>query len=129
MKDENKSKKAVLIVEDEPFLRELCLKKFATLDYKVETAVDGSEAMTKVEALKPKLILLDLIIPGIDGFKLTEKIRAHPEKEISETPIIVLSNLGQQEDIDRALNAGANDYLIKSNFTISEIVEKAQKFL
>lgn len=126
---EDTSKKAILIVEDEPFLRELCLKKFATLDYNVETAADGSEAMTKIEALKPRLILLDLIIPGIDGFKLAEKIRAHPEKEINEIPIIVLSNLGQQEDIDRAITAGANDYLIKSNFTVSEIVEKAQKFL
>lgn len=121
--------KKVLIVEDEPFLRELCTKKLIMLDYDVEIAIDGKEAIKKVNSKKPGLILLDLIIPGIDGFTVIEKVRSHPDKKISQTPIVVLSNLGQQEDIDRAIGLGANDYLIKSNFTITEIVDKVRGYL
>lgn len=126
-KDTNSKK--VLIVEDEPFLRELCSKKLTMLDYDVEVAIDGKEAVKKVNSKKPGLVLLDLIIPGLDGFKVIEKIRAHPDESINKIPIVVLSNLGQQEDIDKAIGLGANDYLIKSNFTITEIVDKVQGYL
>ena len=121
--------KKVLIVEDEPFLRELCSKKLTMLNYDVEIAIDGKEAIKKINSVKPGLVLLDLIIPGIDGFKVIEKIRSHPDKEVNKIPVVVLSNLGQQEDIDKAVNLGANDYLIKSNFTITEIVDKVQGYL
>ena len=121
--------KSVLIVEDEPFLRELCTKKLTMLNYNVEIAIAGKEAIKKINSIKPGLVLLDLIIPGLDGFKVIEKIRSHPDKSISQIPIVVLSNLGQQEDIDKAVNFGANDYLIKSNFTITEIVDKVRGYL
>jgi len=127
--DEDKGKKIVLIVEDEPFLRELCTKKLTMLNYEVEIAIDGKEAVKKINAKKPGLVLLDLIIPGLDGFNVIEKVRKNPDKTISEVPIVVLSNLGQQEDIDKAIGLGANDYLIKSNFTITEIVDKVKGYL
>lgn len=123
-----RNKKRILIVEDEPFLRELCSKKLTMLGYEIEVAIDGKEAIGKIKSV-PDLILLDLVIPGVDGFNVLEKIRSYSDKKVKKIPVVVLSNLGQQEDIDRAIGLGANDYLIKSNFTITEIVDKAEEYL
>ncbi len=125
----NKNKKTVLIVEDEPFLRDLCSKKLTVLEYRVETAIDGKEAMEKINSIKPSIILLDLVLPIISGFEVLEKVRTQTDESISGIPIIILSNLDGQEDIDRAIDLGANDYLIKSNFTLDEIIGKMKEYL
>ena len=73
------------------------------------------------------LVLLDLVLPGIDGFEVLKQLKADPE--ISHIPVVILSNLGQKEDIDRGLNLGAKDYLIKAHLTPGEIVEKVKEIL
>lgn len=119
-------KKVVLVAEDDLFLRELCAKKLAKVGYQVVEAIDGSQAYEKIVGLKPDLVLLDIIMPGLEGFEILRRVRAHAVSEVAATPIIIFSNLGQDADRKKGLELGANDYLIKSNFTIDEIVKKIE---
>ncbi len=119
--------KKILIVEDDKFLRELIVKKLTSEGYEVPEAIDGEQGVKKIEEEKPDLVLLDLILPGIDGFEVLAQIKKNPE--LSQIPIIILSNLGQKEDIEKGLNLGAVDYLIKAHFTPNEIIEKLKKIL
>ncbi|MDP2926547.1 MAG: response regulator [bacterium] len=112
----------ILIIEDDLFLRELMSKKLVGEGYQISGATDGEEGIRSVKSEKPDLVLLDLILPGIDGFEVLARIKQDPE--IAQTPVIVLSNLGQKEDIERGIKLGAVDYLIKAHFTPGEIVEK-----
>jgi len=114
--------KKILIVEDDKFLRELIVKKLTKENYDVTEAIDGEEGVKKVKEEKPDLVLLDLILPGIDGFEVLSKIKQDPAT--SAIPVIILSNLGQKEDVERGLELGAVDYLIKAHFTPGEIIEK-----
>jgi len=123
---EEKNKK-ILIVEDDKFLRELISQKLVKEKFDIAEAVDGEQAVKKVKDVNPDLILLDLILPGIDGFEVLTKIKEDPV--LAEVPVIILSNLGQKDDIEKGLNLGATDYLIKAHFTPSEIIEKVKKNL
>ena len=119
--------KKVLIIEDDKFLRELIAKKLAKDGYEVSEAVDGEEGVKKTKETKPDLILLDLILPEMDGFEVLSKIKGDPA--FSSTPVIILSNLGQKEDVEKGLKMGATDYLIKAHFTPGEIVEKIRSII
>ena len=112
----------ILVVEDDKFLRELIVSKLTKENYIVLTAFDGEEGIKKIKEEKPDLVLLDLILPGIDGFEVLSQMKR--DIVVSSIPVIILSNLGQKEDIEKGLELGANDYLIKAHFTPSEIVEK-----
>ncbi|MFH0987453.1 MAG: response regulator [Patescibacteria group bacterium] len=117
----------LLIVEDDKFLRDLLSKKLSEENFSIATAVDGEEGVKKIQEENPSLILLDLILPGMNGFEVLKKSKENPVTK--EIPVIVLSNLGQKEDVDRAIKLGAKDYLIKAHFTLEEIVEKIKKYL
>jgi DNA-binding response OmpR family regulator len=117
----------VLIIEDDKFLRELIVAKLKKENYVISEAIDGEEGIKKIKEESPDLILLDLILPGIDGFEVLSQIKSDPT--VSSIPIIILSNLGQREDIDKGLALGANDYLIKAHFTPGEIIEKVKSIL
>ncbi len=119
----------VLLVEDDVFLREICSKKLTKEGYTVYEAVDGEEALDGVSGIKPDIVLLDIILPAIDGFQILSHVRKDKNKEIARTPIIMLSNLGQDDDIKKAMDAGANDYLVKAHFTTEEIANKIKKIL
>lgn len=119
--------KAILIIEDDKFLRELMAQKLIKEGYKIEEAVDGEEGIKKIEEVNPGLVLLDLILPGIDGFDVLSKAKQNPAT--AQIPIIILSNLGQREDIERGMKLGAADYLIKAHFTPGEIIEKIKNFI
>ncbi|OGZ17624.1 MAG: hypothetical protein A2Z78_00520 [Candidatus Nealsonbacteria bacterium RBG_13_36_15] len=117
----------ILIVEDDKFLRELIVQKLIKENYEVSEAIDGEQGIKKIKEEKPDLILLDLILPGIDGFEVLSRMKEDPE--LSSIPVIILSNLGQKEDVERGLKLGAIDYLIKAHFTPGEIIEKIKKAL
>jgi DNA-binding response OmpR family regulator len=117
----------ILIVEDDRFLRELIARKLKNEGYEVLEAVDGEEGLKKIKEEKPDLILLDLILPGIDGFEVLAKTKEDPN--VAQIPVIILSNLGQREEIERGLKLGAIDYLIKAHFTPGEIIEKIKNIL
>jgi len=114
----------ILVIEDDKFLRELIAKKLVKENFTVSEAVDGESGMKKISEEKPDLVLLDLILPGIDGFEVLS--RAKLDSFLKDIPIIVLSNLGQKEDIERCMSLGAADYLVKAHFTPAEIVEKTK---
>jgi DNA-binding response OmpR family regulator len=119
--------KNILIVEDDQFLRELIGQKLVTKGYNIIEAEDGRKAIKEIKKEKLDLILLDLILPDIDGFEVLAQIKGDPT--LSKIPVIILSNLGQKDDIEKGLKMGANDYLIKAQFTPEEVVEKIKVIL
>jgi len=116
----------VLLVEDDSFLRDICYKKLKKEGFNVSIAADGEQAIKSAESFLPEIILLDIILPSIDGFEVLKKIRASKNKAVKNVPVIILTNLGQEEDIKKAMSLGATDYLIKAHFTTEEIVKKVK---
>lgn len=114
----------ILIVEDDKFLRELMSRKLVKEGYDIAQAVDGEDGVKKAREENPDIILLDLILPGIDGFEALEQMKK--DEKSSKIPVIILSNLGQKEDIEKGLKIGATDFLIKAHFTPGEIIEKVK---
>jgi len=117
--------KKILIIEDDPFLREMITKKLGSEKYKPILAIDGEEGLKKTKEEKPDLILLDLILPGIDGYEVLKKIKS--DKKTSSIPVVILSNLGQREEIEKGKKMGATDFLVKAHFTPNDIVERIKK--
>jgi len=120
-------KKTILIVEDDKFLRDLIVQKLTREGFNTIEAVDGEQGIEKIKEEKPDLVLLDLILPGIDGFDVLVKIKEDPV--LAEIPVVILSNLGQRDDIERGLKLGAKDYLIKAHFTPGEVIDKIKSAL
>lgn len=119
--------KFILVVEDDPVLKNLLGHTFAG-KYQTLYASDGNEALALFESNKPALVLLDLMLPTMDGFAVLEHIRSRTDA-LKNTPIIIVSNLGQQKDVDKAKALGANDYLVKAEVPIEEIVAKIEGLL
>ncbi|MFA6608680.1 MAG: response regulator [Candidatus Paceibacterota bacterium] len=119
--------KHILIVEDEDFLAQVLTDNLSLEGYKVDLAVDGEEAIKKIEESQPSLILLDLLLPKKDGFQVLEELKLNPNFKL--IPVIVLSNLGADTDIKRALSLGAEDYFVKSQHPIAEVVERVRKYV
>lgn len=118
-------KKKVLIVDDEKPLANALQYKLKEANFNTEVAYDGEEALQKIKSEKPDIILLDLVMPKLDGFGVLEKLKA----DNNLTPIIVLSNLGQEPDVKIAKELGAKDFCIKSDTQLSRVVEKVQEFI
>ncbi len=114
----------VLIVDDDKFLLDMYTLKFSESGFDAVAAFGSVEAMNKLkEGLTPDIILLDIVMPTMDGFEFLKKVK--DEKLAEDAQIVVLSNLGQQSDIDRGKELGAAGYIIKANATPSEVVSKA----
>lgn len=117
----------ILIVEDEEILLKVLQEKLEKEKYKVELVVDGAEVLRRAKSFRPDLILLDLILPNKDGFEVLKELKL--DSGLKLIPVVVLSNLGQDEEIKRALQLGAVDYLVKTQHPINEIVEKVKRHL
>ncbi len=118
----------ILVAEDDIFISDIYDVKLTSAGYRVEIAHNGKEAIEKLQAgVRPNLMLLDIVMPYVDGFGVLEEFSKHPEW--SDIPIVLLTNLSQKEDIDRAISLGARDYLIKSHFTPSEVLSKVEKYI
>lgn len=117
----------VLIVEDDKFLAKIYKTKLEKEGIDVDFANDGVEGLKKMANDKPKLILLDLIMPKMDGFEVLEAMKK--DSELKKIPVLILTNLGQEEDKDRGLNLGAKDFIVKSDASIQEVVDKIKKYL
>ena|SRR3989338_5387012 len=121
------AKKTVLLVEDDQAMFEALQLKLEATGFNFLGAHDGEEAVRLVNANKPDLILLDLILPGIDGWQVLDEIKKKPELE--GVPVIILTNLGIIQEIEKGKAMGATDYLIKSNTSINDVVKIVQKHL
>ena len=124
------SGKRVLIVEDDSLLHGLLVKNLSILTAKgmvIDAAVDGSDALQKAQAAHPDLIILDLVLPTMSGFEFLEKARQ--EKGLEKTPVLLLTNLNTDADRERARSLGVLAYLVKADFSLSEIAATVEDFL
>ena len=111
----------VLVVDDEEILRRIYADRLSVEGFTVDLATDGQEALQKIEVSKPDLVLLDLLMPRVDGFQVLEALKNKPE--LSNIPVVVLTNVGQEENVQRALSLGAKDYLLKTSHTPNEVLQ------
>ncbi len=119
--------KKIFIVEDDEFLRSLTVKRLEKENYNIAVAADGEQALKHLDTDSPDLVLLDLLLPGVDGFQVLEKMQG--DANLSKIPVVVFSNLGQREDIEKAKGLGASDFLIKANFTLDDVVAKVNSYM
>lgn len=119
--------KKILIVEDDDFLVQMYATKLEMLQYAVFTAGDGKQALKTARKEMPDLILLDLNLPIMDGFQVLEELKK--DAATKNIPVLVLTNYGQKEHVDRCLSLGAADYLIKAHFVPSEVVDKINSLI
>lgn len=119
--------KKILVVEDDKFLVNVYRIKLSKAGYEVQIAYDGQQALTMLEAFQPDIILLDLILPIKDGFTFLKEARQMDK--FKNIPVIIASNLGQNEDVSKGLSLGANDYLIKSDTTLDILLDKIKALI
>lgn len=123
------SVKKVLVVEDDVDLRNILVDGLSAYNYQVLQAGDGEEAVKFLLDLKPDLVLLDLLLPKLDGFKVLERLRKYPEKSVAETKVIVLSNLWSDKDILRAQALKIDEYYVKANTNLEDVFKKVKAIL
>ena len=123
-----KSKEAkILLAEDDKYICRAYKDGLERAGFQVLVAFDGVEAMQKVRSEKPDLILLDLIMPVKNGFEMLEELKKDPA--FKRIPVIILSNLGQDSDREKGKSLGAVDYLVKSDFSMKEVIRKIREHL
>ncbi len=123
--------KNILLVEDDPFLIDIYTTKLKEAGFSVETAQDGEVALKKLPEKKFDLLILDIVLPQLDGWEILEKIKDQRSeiKNLEDLKIIVLSNLGQKTEVEKGLKLGATKYLIKAHYTPTEIVREIEEVL
>ncbi len=127
MSNENEKKIKVLLAEDDKFISRAYFDGLTRGGFDVVLAVDGNEAIEQVASFKPDIVLLDLIMPEKNGFEVLEEIKNNDSTK--QTPVIILSNLGQDTDIQKGRDLGAIDYLIKSNSSLDQVTEKINQYV
>lgn len=126
-KTDKKLKTKVLLVEDEKMLADMYQAKFTKEGLEVIKAEDGAKGLELAKQHKPDIILLDIILPKLDGFAVLKELKKDPMT--SDIHVLLLTNLGQEEDVSKGQKLGADDYFIKANHTPAEIVEKVKYLL
>lgn len=119
--------KKLLIVEDDPFLGEMYAAKFSQNGFEVELATDGKAGLDKIKKIKPDLVLLDIVLPKMDGFEILKVVKEDPK--LKKIPIILLTNLGQKNEVEKGLSLGADEYIIKAHFTPTAVVAKVKEII
>lgn len=120
-------KKMIMIVEDDVFIRDIYQVKFVQEGFDVVTAEDGVKALEMLKEITPDAILLDIMMPRMNGMEVLKNLKA--DEKFSKIPVIMLTNNSEKEKVDEAMNSGINGYLIKSHFTPSEVVSKVNSLL
>lgn len=124
---EGKMGASILIVEDDTFLSSISVEKLSKMGYKVSSVPDGEQALKFLAREKPDLVLLDIMMPGINGFEVLRSMRA--DDRLKQVAVVVFSNLGQDQDMEEARRLGADDFLVKAKFTLSEVAERIETVL
>jgi len=117
--------KKILFIEDESALQKTFGDILRQNNYKMVSALDGETGLRLAKSEEPDLILLDLILPKLDGFEVLKKLRE--DSETKETPVIILTNLEGMKEINQAVELGATTYLVKTQYTIGEVIKKVKK--
>ena len=128
--------KSILLIEDDPFLIDIYTTKLKEMGFQADVATDGKKGLEKLKKNTPDLLLLDIVLPKIDGWQVLEEIeKLKKEKgpsgknKLKDLKVLVLSNLSQKEEVEKGLRLGATKYLIKASYTPSEIIEEIKKLL
>ncbi len=115
----------VVLVEDDKFLQKILVTKFTKEGFDVRAASDAEQGLQMILTEAPNIVLLDLILPKMSGFDLLTELKANGKTKA--IPVVILSNLGQEEDINRAKSLGALDFLVKADISINEVVQKVKE--
>ena len=125
--DNNIASKKILLVEDDPFLIDIYVSRLKDSAFSVEVAENGEDGLRKVKEQNPDLLVLDLVLPKLDGWEVLEEIRR--DAKFDNLKVIILSNLSRKEEIERGMQLGASKFLIKAHYTPTEIIEEIKKVL
>lgn len=117
----------VALIEDDQFLARVLIFRLNQEDFEVVSVDNGAEAFDAVKKENPDIVLLDLLLPKKNGFEVLQELKL--DSSTNNIPVVILSNLGQQTDIDRGIELGAVDYLVKANFSIKDVVSKIKEHL
>ena len=120
-------KTKVLIIEDEEMLVNMYISKFEKEGYDAFKAENGRIGLEQAKTVKPDIILLDIMMPEMDGFMVLKDLKS--DTSTKNIPVIMLTNLGQEEDIEKGNKLGASDYLVKANLTPAQVVDKVKEVL
>lgn len=120
------AKSKIVLVEDDEILSKVIYEELKDAGFDVMQAFDGEEGLKLIRSKKPNLVLLDIILPKKNGFEVLEELKKSPDTQ--DIPVIVLTMIGKDEDIKKGLRLGANDYIVKSQHAIAEIIEKIKAF-
>ncbi|EKD58513.1 MAG: hypothetical protein ACD_56C00110G0006 [uncultured bacterium] len=121
-------KKKILIVEDDIFIRDIYKVRFEQEGFEVVAAENGIVGLEKLQqGVNPEIILLDIVMPGLDGISVLKKLKANDQWK--DIPVIMLTNISEREKVNESIELGIKDYLIKSHFTPSEVVQKVNSLL
>jgi len=123
----NKKNITILLIEDDPFLSSMYSTKFEIEGFNIISANNGENGLEAVSKNKVDVILLDILMPKMNGFEVLENLKK--QQKTAKIPVIILTNLNQKDEIDKGLALGADDYLIKAHFMPSEVVDKIEKIL
>jgi DNA-binding response OmpR family regulator len=123
----SKGKPKILFIEEDRFLRKIYKNKFTKAGFEFREAISGDEGLNKIYSEKPDLVLLDLMLPKKSGFDVLLELKR--DKSTKKIPVIILSNLAQEQDIQRVMSLGANDYLIKTEVSLSDVTDRIKECL
>ena len=121
------SGKKILIMEDDKFLSEMYSTKLKEAGFEIIAADDGEEGLRLIKEKMPDLVLLDIVLPRMDGFEVLQNLKK--DKSLKDILVVALTNLGQKEEVEKGISLGADDYIIKAHFTPTEVVAKVKIML
>jgi len=119
--------KQILLIEDDPFLIDIYTTKLKEEGYAVDVAEDGEEGLRMLRQKKPDLLLLDVVLPSFNGWEILRKIKR--TDDLKDLKVVILSNLGEKEEVEKGLNLGAAKYLVKAHYTPTEVIKEIKKIL
>ena len=119
--------KKILLVEDDPFLIDIYSTKIKGAGFVVEVVQDGEEVLKKIRELMPDLVLLDIVLPTVNGWEILRDVKK--DETLKDLKVMILSNLGEKDEIEKGIEAGATKYLVKAHYTPSEVVKEIKKIL
>ena len=127
MDKEEKKEKKIVLVEDDSLMSSILATHLIKEGFNIISVTEGAQAFERIQAEQPSIVLLDIVLPGVGGFDILAKLKQ--DESTKSIPVLILSNLGSKEEIERGIDLGAEDYLVKANSMVEEITGKIQKIL
>jgi DNA-binding response OmpR family regulator len=117
----------ILIIEDDPYVQRMYQRMFSFHKYRAEMASSGEEGLRSIKKEKPDLVLLDIILPKMNGLEVLKKIKK--DSQTKNLPVLMLTNVGETETVEEATKLGAESYMVKADFSPAEVMEQVKKYL